>query len=125
MIVTLMPLCCLCVSTVLQSHPKTIHLLTGLHTVPPTHTIHSCMQLISIHTQMQTHTQFKDYFYPDKRVMQIMTQGRKTLRWIKTHEVIVTWCPLGQQYTPHLHFWQSHSLAAIGKNILMFSVRRI
>ena len=42
---------------------------------------------------MQTHTCYKDYFYSNRRVKQIMSQGRETLRWIKTlNDVIVTWC---------------------------------
>lgn len=47
---------------------------------------------------------------------------RVTLRWIKTEDIIVTSYPLGHQYTPHLHIWQSYSLAASGKKLLFFLI---
>lgn len=76
------------------------------------------MHAADIHKQhLQTHARFKNDFHANRRVIQIIVEGRETLRRIKTQDVMVTHCPLGQQYTPYS--WQSQSLAAVWEKLIM------
>lgn len=59
---------------------------------------------------MQTHSEYRDYFYPRTRVMQIMMQETVTLGL--THNAVITW-----QRSPRMHV--THRGIYWDKNIVL------
>lgn len=57
----------LCVSRIQPFMPKTIHLVMGLHTHPPTHTVHACSHCPNTYRCAQSCAHFKDYAFPRRR----------------------------------------------------------
>lgn len=84
------------------------------HTYSPTYTSTTFMHAASLcpckHTFMQTHSEYRDYFYPRTRVMQIMMQETVTLGL--THNAVITW-----QRSPRMHV--THRGIYWDKNIVL------
>lgn len=85
-----LPLCCLgsvrllCIAVMTQNNSSTDR---PTHTAPPTHTVHSCMRLISIHTNADTHPWIQRLFLLCKLWRQ--SHGQQT-RWEKSKKT-QTW----------------------------------